>query len=696
MEVITLAGLLGLGVVASKFGKKQKAINASDIDTPSVSQSAGKPYYEATPPKMVSQPIYPSGPIPIQEGFVPAFRGMNSDALTNTPKGSSAVGFAPELDLMYQTPNGQTYPSEPKQGPYGNAFGYATQKPPLAPLSSPDPQPAPQPIDSNIPMVEYRSDNMEMDPVYVKGDYVMSSLSGKKVSTKDFKHNNMQPFFGGRMKQNISAEANKSRLDAFTGTGSVDIKKREVENMFESSRAPYGNPFGMEDNSDFYQSRIVDSRNRNGEKPFEQVHVGAGVGERNGFLGKGGFQQLEVNEIMRPRTTDEIRVATNPKVSYEAVTVPGKHFIGTSPQDAGEVRKYRPDTFYIDETGERFFTTTGEIIKETARPTQILNYTTRPETSTDYTGPAQSTDLKESYVVGSYRTPMTQQYGGAGYRNADMQGYYTTDVDTDQADYGKSSYEIRPNERFSTAERTMGLNLAPADTGLVTTHYTDDARPTRRGETVGNLRTANVATLYADTAPAITVWDPQDVARTTVKESTIYLDRMGIAASASAPNRLKVYDPDDIARPTQKAQLSNRSWTGPSISQHKAGMDEQFAYNMRLNPNKEQSLRSRKPVAGNGNIAIFQGEIHQKTNKLNTDYINDRVPAINRAVEITSGVGDIGRPEFRVPLKLDVSLERNTYDSISSVDNNPLMQSLKKNAEKDYEALAAAKEMYGY
>jgi hypothetical protein len=65
-------------------------------------------------------------------------------------------------------------------------------------------------------------------------------------------------------------------------------------------------------------------------------------------------------------------------------------------------------------------------------------------------------------------------------------------------------------------------------------------------------------------APAITVWDPKDIARTTVRETTIYLDRPGIMVLASAPNRLKVYDPDDIARPTQKSQLSNNlAWTGP-------------------------------------------------------------------------------------------------------------------------------------
>jgi hypothetical protein len=195
---------------------------------------------------------------------------------------------------------------------------------------------------------------------------------------------------------------------------------------------------------------------------------------------------------------------------------------------------------------------------------------------------------------------------------------------------------------------------------------------------------------YPDRAPAITVWDPSDIARTTVKESTIYLDRPGVAASGSAPNRLKVYDPDDIARPTQKAQLSaNLAWTGPGGNgAWNDNMDPTFAYNMRTNPNKEQVARGRKPIAGSGKNALFTGDPgRQTTHKLDTDFINDRALAINRPIDITPGAGDIGRVEYRVPLKLDVSRDRNTYDSVSAVDNNPLMQSLHKNAELDEQAI---------
>lgn len=684
MEIAALSGLLGLGYLISKAGSggTKEGFN-------------GKKSSSTIPPADREYPLLTIPQSRQREGFMPAARGPNSDPLTIAPKGASAVGFGPELDMMYKMPNGHTYPSEPSTGPYGNAFGYASNKPPVAPPGiTPGSTPAPSPIESNIPMMEYRSDNTEADPTYVNSKYVVSPLSGQKIPSGEFKHNNMQPFFGGRIKQNIAPQANTSILDSYNGNGSNQIKKREVENMFETSRAPYGNPFGMEDNTDFFQSRIATQAPvvRNGEKPFEPTRVGSGIGEKFGFSGKGGFQQLEINEIMRPKDTNETRVLSNPKETYNTPTVPGGHFIGKAANvsDVGEVRKYKPDTFYIDETGERFFVTTGDLIKETVRSVQVLPHTTRPETSVEYEGVASSQDFGENYVTGSYRMPMSQQYGGAGYRNADMTSYYTKDIGGDKADYGKGSIEIRPNERNETSERVMALNPAPADNSLVTAHYTDDARPTRRGETTGNIRMTGTPISYAERAPAITVWDPKDIARTTVKETTIYLDRPGIAGSASAPNRLKTYDPDDIAKPTQKAQLSaGLAWTGPGGNGAWSDvMDPTFAYNMRTNPNKEQIAKGRRPIAGSGNSATFNGDPgRQLSKKLDADIINDRALAINRSLDITPGVGDIGRTEYRVPLKLDVSRERNQYSSVSAVDNNPLMQSLSKNAALDEEAI---------
>jgi hypothetical protein len=646
------------------------------------------------------QPVYPTkapsaNPIARQaiqrkEGFANQTQRQVANVAT------SLRGPNPQLDLMYAGAMGQNpLPAQPNPSSYlsGSVSADLQRAPPVG-----DWQPSPTGILSATPDVMMNPAGVEEAPTYMDGDYVVSSLSGQRMKSDDFVHNNMQPFFGSRVRQNVDVQTNTGLLDRYTGAGSTDIVKREVESMFDTTQQPFGNVYGMEIASDFVQSRINDPRNRAGERPFEPVQVAPGVGEGFSSTGKGGFQQIEVNDLMMKnmRRTDDLRTANNPKLTYKTPVVPGQQFIGKSMDNPGEVRKYRPDTFTVNESAERFGPGgQGAFLKESARPMQILPQTTRPETSVEYMGPSASQDFGMNYVVGSYKQPMGHQFGGAGYRNADGSAYFAQGTSDD---YGKESYEIRPNERSFTSERTMGLNLSPAEAGAVATHYEDESRPTRRGETIGNIQQAGVPTGYAGGAPAITVWDPNDIARTTVKEGLIVLDRFGVAGPADGPTKLKVYDPADVARPTQKAQISARSaYTGGPKAAHERFMSHQAAYNMRLNPNKQQVAKGRS--LGGGNIQLFHGdEPNVSSKKLSTDSINDRAPAVNRSLDLGPGSADIGRVKYRAPLKLDVQSERNQREVISQVENNPLMQSLQRNAEHDsrlanqlYRAMAEVK-----
>jgi len=595
-----------------------------------------------------------------------------------------------ELDMMYKTPGGQMYPSEPNGGPmYGGPIAYASSLPPLRNPTESNKEgfqgygggPMPEPIEAATAQIAMASSGVEESSAWVKGESVFSSLSGQEIPSADFKHSNMQPFFGGSVKQNMTASANTSRLDMYTGAGTTQIQKQEQAPMFNTN-VPFGQPFGNEPNADFIRSRIVEPGRRNNEMPFEATRVGSALNEKGGITGKGGFQQFEVNEIMKRAmpTTDKLRVADKPKVSYNNQVIPGAHFVTAAALDSGEVRKYRPDTFFINETGERNGVATSEVTKEAVRPMQVMKHTTRTDTTEELIGTPASQDAFQSYVAGDYRTPMTQQYGGAGYRNTDGSGYGGGAKD----DYGAASYEVRPNERNATQDRTMGLNLVPAEAGQVAVHYNDDARPTRRGETVGNIRQTGTPVGYANGAPAITTWDPSDVARTTIKETTIDWDYRGISGPGAGPERLKVYDPNDIPRATQKSQLSSDSRiAGPAISVNKDFTSHEAAYNMRKNESKTTVAVRRKPMAGNGNIAVFKGEIHQKSKRLTADDVNDRAMAVNRVTGLTAGTADLGRVKYRLPLKLDVSMERNMPAMVDAVDNNPLNQSLRRNAIHD-------------
>ena len=327
MEVAALAGLVGMGYAVSRFSQKPVARPALDT--------------KSSQPKEAFTSINSGGKY--RSGFTnqnEAFTNQNQQQLAPKSLLTSQSGSPQNLDLKYYTVGGTLIPSEPKPGPYGMPLDFATKMPTVSSF------PKPVPLESQQAMVEMRSDGIEESSNYLNGDYVVSQLTGQQIPTTEFRHNNMVPFYGGRIKQNMTPDMNQSRLDSFTGAGSTQIAKREVEQMFDNANQPYLKYGGAGDDnklSDFVQSRINDPRSRNGERPFEPIRVGTGVGEKFGMTGKGGFQQIEVNDIMRGamKTTDELRVATDPKLSYKGIVVPGQHFITNASEGPGEIRKYK-------------------------------------------------------------------------------------------------------------------------------------------------------------------------------------------------------------------------------------------------------------------------------------------------------------------------------------------------------------------
>jgi hypothetical protein len=76
------------------------------------------------------------------------------------------------------------------------------------------------------------------------------------------------------------------------------------------------------------------------------VHVGPGANDGYTNIPKGGFQQDQVREFTLPKTTDEMRVVTKPKLSYEPPVIPGTNSV-TLPGIQADVTKNKPDRFAI-------------------------------------------------------------------------------------------------------------------------------------------------------------------------------------------------------------------------------------------------------------------------------------------------------------------------------------------------------------
>jgi hypothetical protein len=525
METAAFLGLLGLGYASQKmFGKTNEGFRPGEPTTPST--VTVKPGADRTPPGQPTKPGFP-----------------------RTPNLSVSGGY----DTQFRLPAGGTLPSEP----YPDAVQGGPLHFPVPPVSLPT-----QTDSTSMPAVQTRPDWRE---ARTQSSGFVSALSGIEFKPGEFTHANMVPF-AKKFTQNMSDVANNQILDVYSGSGKTFEAKREQTPFFEPTKEPMGNPFGFESTSDFMESRVVESRNRANERPMESIRVGPGLNQGYTHLPSGGYQQQEAEEyiIARMPRTDELRVANNPKLTYNTPVVPGKHFITTSgtAETVGEVRKYLPDKFYLNEHGERNFVTVGADTKPAIRSTQVMKAVTRPDTSKSYEGIAGQVEGKATYTVGSTRTPLAKQMGSWGFRNADLTNNTNPDTDAPENDYGKSGVEIRPNERYYTGERVHATNLKP-DAGEGELHLQDAVRPTRAEELIDNPRGAgNFNALGAGMAEKPTIYDPNDTLRTTIKETTIDNDWMGMAAPVDAQPRLTVYDPNDVARTTIRETTADNDWVG--------------------------------------------------------------------------------------------------------------------------------------
>ena len=656
-----------------------------------------------------------------KEGFESGSqRGSDQPYRVRRAPVAPVTGPTGELDIQYQLPTGGSVSMEPHPSDIqGFPTNYATQYDSgvgqaFGSSASPAPQ---QPISSISPMVMQRDDGMEVTPNYSKSNRVISPLSGVELDSSEFTHNNMVPFFAGSVKQNMNDLGNQSILDNYTGAASQQYNKIEQGPLFDLQKEPTGNPYGIESHTDFMQDRMVGPQNRANEKPFEQVRVGKGLAQGYTSVPSGGYQQPESLDFARPRGTDEIRTADNPKTTFAGVTLPATSLVKNRGQ-AGEVRKYHPDKFFLNSNGERNFAGGGVDKRERMRSMEVLKTQARIETTQEYIGTAGSADYKKEYNIPSFKAPNTSQFGEFGWRNADATNYFNKNTDAKENDYGKSGIEIRPNERFFTGERTHGLNVA-ADQRETTVRYQDSAKPTRNEETLGNPRAAgNFSALGAGVPGAMTVYDPNDIARTTIKETTVDNDWLGIAGPADGPTKLIVYDPEDIARVTgrntlsepdkmmnvslqgvpnkpqlsmpdgvrltQKASISAKSdYTGiAATTEGKRARSYDAEYGMRHYAQMETVAQGRKPIAGSGLLSLFSGE--DQTNiqmkKLDSDYINERQPPIYRVNGPPSGAEVTGVQKYRAPLVLDMSADRFNPASVQSLTANPYVIDLAKRA----------------
>lgn len=322
-------------------------------------------------------------------------------------------------------------------------------------------------------------------PVMNAASESVMSLSGQEIPKDQFTHNNMQPFFRGSVKQNMDPYANSARLEAFTGRGALLQSKQEVGSFFEPT-AGFTNVCGMQNQSDYMMSQIQAPVARNNEFPIEQIRVGPGLNQGFTANPSGGFQQADSLLYVKPKTVDELRPLSKPKVVYEGrVQGPSK---GVDQRGmVGEFAKNRPDTYY-EQSPEQWIRTQGAYSKEMARGVYDVKPTARVESHVGYVGQANAVS--------------SQPGKGA------------------EDDYGKAAVLVYDNERMTTQTKTVVSNATSVVKALIAP-FTDILKHTAKDYTLDAARP--YGNMQAQIPSKPTLYDPVNhMMRTTIKETTIH------------------------------------------------------------------------------------------------------------------------------------------------------------------------------
>ena len=385
-------------------------------------------------------------------------------------------------------------------------------------------------------------------------DFFISPLSGEKIKQEAF-HANMVPFIKNKNQQNTSNNSYTNTLGRHTGNDETyRPRKHEVKSFFDitpNNSHVYGSPSFTETVG---LDRYVASQKRTNEKPFQDIRVGPGLAAGYTAEPMGGLTQSNTRDFVLPKSTDELRSLTNPNITYEGRIIAGLKS-GQRGLQAKPV-KHRPERYYKSspERGNLSSAVKASQIRE-----KYYMKPTEKENKISYYGGLGQGQLSKPRKEGAYRKSTKNNYMTPCPRNAYREDGWTVDekaMCNGVGDYGKNSIENKANERDTTQDR-VHLNNLSITVKKIMTPIIDFFRRTRKENFIGNVRPEG--NMNANMPSKQTVYDPTDIARTTIKEQTIDNDYDG---TLTGNKKGTIYDPNDIARTTIKEQTIDNDYDG--------------------------------------------------------------------------------------------------------------------------------------
>ena len=414
----------------------------------------------------------------------------------------------------------------------------------------------------------FPQDNISRE--FNNGSSFVSSLSGENINKEGF-HDNMVPFIKNKNQQNLSANSYSNTLGRHTGADETyRPKKQEVKSFFDvtpNNSYVYGSPSFTDTVG---RDRYIPSQKRTNEKAFQDIRVGPGLAAGYTAEPIGGLTQSNTRDYILPKSTDQLRSVTNPNITYEGRIINGLK----SSQRGLQAKpvKHKPEKFYksSEERGNRSSATKASQLREKyyMKPTQKQH-------QREYFGGIGQSEIRKPRKEGAYRRSTKNNYMAPTPRNAYRESGWNinnAEVTNNVGDYGKHGIENKANERDTTQDRIHLNNLTTSVKKLITP-ITDFFRRTRKENAIGNIRPEG--NMNAAMPSKQTVYDPSDIARTTIKEQNIDNDYIG---QLTGERKGQVHDPNDVARTTIKEQ----------------NIDNNTPY-ININPQQPRSIRIYDP-----------------------------------------------------------------------------------------------------
>lgn len=370
-------------------------------------------------------------------------------------------------------------------------------------------------------------------------------------------HNNMVPFFGGNMKQNIEEFSNESLMDNRTGKGDLFKHKTELASLYDKSPENiYGAPvFTTQINTD----RYIPSLYKQNERPIQPEYIAAPIS---------GTIDNPIKPVLGAKTVNELRPGNKPKETYEGRVIAGQ--MGEVRGIQSEVLKNRPDTYYEQASPDQLFKGPGAYVA----PKLMENFSTNMKSSSrqgynmEYYGNVNNSNLNKSIQrmtseldnsnelkESLFQEPRRQNFANDYMRN--MAGHIS---EKSTNDYGKSSMVQYESQRATTGDKQHLLNANRSSVGL-------------------SVR-------------------PQDDMKNTLKQTTIYGNHSGYIKTTYNKNTTNAYHSgmvDITAKTTGKEILTNKSEFTPNPNANIASSSRFNYSNMEIKDDKQTLISGERP-----------------------------------------------------------------------------------------------------